>query len=364
MTCSSYTTIGPCRGCGQTATNGRGITAIYSYDKLDRMSSTSFSDGTSVTYGYDTAGRQDSRVDAAGTTSYDYDQLGRLVSRQNSDGGGTFTYTYNKASWLTRSTSPAGGTITYAYDKAGGQSSITYPYNATTATMRFQVDSHNRRTHTWLGANADHTTWAAHYQLDYDRSDRVLRVRAEQGSGDASKTLVVDINYCYTALTSNHVCTGDATTDRSKLQWKKDNLSGQTIDYTYTKSGRLANAVLSDVADFNYTYDKNGNRTGNDGTTLTFNDENQITTAGFSYDGAGNLTANNKLSAITYTAADQLKTVTKAGVTYNYTHAGADQNELLAETTPNGTYNLAYGRADSQGKPVIEQASKDEAPQV
>ncbi len=92
---------------------------------------------------------------------------------------------------------------------------------------------------------------------------------------------------------------------------------------------------------------------------MTFNSENQITTTGYGYDGAGNLTKNPKLSAITYTGADQLKTVTKAGTTYTYKHAGADNNELLSQQTPKGTYTFGYGRPAQSGVPTIETASKD-----
>ncbi|MEC5179690.1 hypothetical protein [Arthrobacter sp. CG_A4] len=31
----------------------------------------------------------------------------------------------------------------------------------------------------------------------------------------------------------------------------------------------------------------------------------------------------------------------------------------VSQTTPNGTYKVAYGRTDAQGLPVIEQYKKD-----
>ena len=39
----------------------------------------------SVTYGYDGAGRNNSRIDANGTTTYNYDQFGRLLNRANTE---------------------------------------------------------------------------------------------------------------------------------------------------------------------------------------------------------------------------------------------------------------------------------------
>ena len=51
--------------------------------------------------------------------------------------------------------------------------------------------------------------------------------------------------------------------------------------------------------------------------------------------------------------------MTKAGTTYTYKHAGADNNELLSQQTPKGTYTFGYGRPAQSGVPTIETASKD-----
>jgi len=363
-------------GRTKTATNGRGITATYSYDKVDRTTGTTFSDGTAVTYESDPAGRNDRRADNAGTTLYGYDQLGRMVSRSNSAGGGTFTYTYNKASWLVTSTSPAGGTISYVYDKAGKPSSITYPYQGGTKKMVFYVDNQGRRTEAFLGSSDDQTTWVAHYRYVYNSNNKVIQVVGEQGSGSGSNTDVIDTTYCYKVkaanvtggLTPGNSCNvNDSIPQLSKLQWKKDNLTGVITEYQYTKAGQLDWAKVSGnstTTDFDYSYDKNGSRTNADNLSspdvaLTFNSENQISTTGYTYDTAGNLTARPGLSNITYTAGDQMKTVTKAGTTYAYTHAGTDNNELLQQTTPQGTYSYAYGRPSAQGVPTLESVTKD-----
>ncbi|MCC3280504.1 hypothetical protein LJ754_15245 [Arthrobacter sp. zg-Y40] len=54
-----------------------------------------------------------------------------------------------------------------------------------------------------------------------------------------------------------------------------------------------------------------------------------------------------------------MTTATVGGKAYTYKYAGAAQNELLSQTTPQGTYQLTYGRTDAQGQPVIEQLKKD-----
>ncbi|MCC3280425.1 RHS repeat-associated core domain-containing protein [Arthrobacter sp. zg-Y40] len=75
-------------------------------------------------------------------------------------------------------------------------------------------------------------------------------------------------------------------------------------------------------------------------------------------DGAGNLTADPS-GTYRYNGAEQMTTATVGGEAYTYKYAGPAQNELLSQTTPQGTYQLTYGRTDAQGLPVIEQLKKD-----
>jgi len=347
-------------GRTKTATNGRGITTTYSYDDNDRVTAISFSDGTSVTYGYDTAGRNNSRVDPNGTTTYNYDQLGRLTSRENTAGGGAITYTYDKASQLLSSTSVNGGTVNYTYDAAGEPVTINYPNNGDSgsrANLEFTVDDQGRRTGSYLQSGAGRTTFAARQLLTYDASGRVARVTGDKGPNYLNYTRLVDISYCYTAgTTPAGGCTTSATADRSKLQWRKDNVTGVATVYTYDTSGRLITGAVAGGTQYDYTYNANDNRLTADSQTLTFNPGNQITTAGYAYDGAGNLTADpaSGSTSIQYTASDQLKSVVKDGTTYTYKHAGTSNIELTQQVGLDATYKYTYGRENAQGLPILE----------
>ena len=189
-----------------TATDGRGNTTTYSYDAVGRLIGTSFSDGTpAVAYTYNANGQVLTRVDGSGTTTYGYDQMGRLTSRVNTAGGGTISYAYDKASNLV-STTDTRGTTSYAFDTSGVMTTMTYLYNGTPQTLAVATDDRGRRTDTWLQASADRTTWAAHTHTDYDRTGRVTRVLAEQGTGDASNSNVVDLTYCYSAGSTAPTC--------------------------------------------------------------------------------------------------------------------------------------------------------------
>lgn len=216
-----------------------------------------------------------------------------------------------------------------------------------------------------MGTNAARTSWDARTHTDYD-SRRVTRSTAYTGPNNTDNTLVMDLSYCYTSGTTAPDCTANATADRSKIQWVKDNVTGAVTAYTYDGAGRLTKAVVTGgpaPATYTYTYDARGNRLtagGPAGTqTLAANAANQISTNGYTYDGTGNLTADPS-GSYTYNAAQQMTTVTKGTNTYNYTYAGASQNELLSQTTPQGTYKLTYGRTDAQGMPIIEQLKRND----
>ena len=352
-------------GRTRTATDGRGNTNTYSYDTMGRLTSQAFSDGTpTVSYTYDAAGRTTQRVDASGNTTYGYDHLGRLTTRTNTAGGGTITYGYDKASNLV-STTDSRGTTKYEFDDAGTPTALKYTLYGVEKTLAFATDDRGRRTDTWMEASRDRTVWAARTHTDYDTSGRVTRTTAYTGPNNTNNTLVMDLSYCYTSGTTAPNCTANPAADRSKIQWVKDNLTGAVTAYTYDQAGRLTQAVVSGgpaPATYTYTYDERGNRLtagGPSGTqSLAANAANQISTNGYTYDGAGNLTADPS-GSYTYNAAQQMITVAKGAKTYNYTYAGASQNELVSQTTPQGRYQLTYGRTDAQGLPVIEQLKKD-----
>ncbi|MCC3279648.1 hypothetical protein LJ754_10855 [Arthrobacter sp. zg-Y40] len=352
-------------GRTKTATDGRGNTTTYTYDTLGRILTQSFSDGTGkITYTYNADGRTTKRVDGSGTTTYAYDRLGRLTSRANSAGGGTIDYGYDKASNLV-ATTDSRGTTKYEFDDAGVPATLKYLLDGTEKTLAFAVDDKGRRTDSWLQANKDRTGWAAHTHTDYDSAGKVTRVTAQTGPGNTDNTPVMDLSYCYTTGTTAPNCTPNPASDRTKVQWIKDNLSGAVSAYTYDGAGRLTKAVVTggpSPATYTYTYDARGNRLtagGPSGTqTLAANAANQITTAGYAFDGAGNLTA-DPAGSYKYNGAEQMTTATVGGKAYTYKYAGPAQNELLSQTTPQGTYQLTYGRTDAQGQPVIEQLKKD-----
>jgi RHS repeat-associated protein len=346
-----------------TSTSGRGITTTYGYDSLDRVTSVTYSDSTpSVTYGYDAAGRMHTRVDTTGTTTWNYDPLGRLTSRTATSGGGTLSYGYDKSSNLTKATDGNGAT-TYTYDTRNLQTSMT---TAKGTVLRYAYNGDGKRTDTWFATNTGNTVWAAHTHTDYDKSNRPARTWTARNSVDTTRS--VDLSYCRSPFTGAACPTVSATTDTGLIQWSVDNLTGARTTYTYNTTDRLVGATTTGTGGktFTYNYDARGNRltaaaTGTGTQTLTYNPGYQITTAGYTHDGAGNLTTQPSNATLAYNGADQMTSATPTNgstpaTTYKY--AGTTQDELVHQTLPTDSIDYVYGRTDQQGQPLIQSITK------
>ncbi|PZE63600.1 RHS repeat-associated core domain-containing protein, partial [Curtobacterium sp. MCBD17_021] len=227
-------------------------------------------------------------------------------------------------------------------------------------------DDHGRRTDTWLNATPngeeDPTVWKAHQKLEYDASGKVTRVLGSRDSSNPSS--VVDTKYCYVAGTAaGGSCDPDKGNDRDQLQWSKD-MTGQITEYDYKASDGKSSTRLQKVKQtggaqnttWTFTYDKAGDRTGAKAvdtdtkrvisdTQLSFNAVGQITTAGYQYDGTGNLIAAPG-KTFTYNGAQQMTSSTKDGIKSSYTYAGASMVTLLSQSTAGSkAYQYTYGRS-------------------
>src|SRR5215204_2896892 len=100
------------------------------------------------------------------------------------------------------------------------------------------------------------------------------------------------------------------------LQWAVDNLTGARTTYSYDQGDRLTGSTTTGTGGktYTYSYDARGNRlTASDGTTsqsLTYNAGNQITSTGYTHDGAGNLTTDPTAGTLAYNGADQMVSAT------------------------------------------------------
>ncbi len=101
--------------------DSRGIVTTYTYDQLNRLTGTTYSDGTpAVTYSYDgltnEKGFRTGMNSASANTTWTYDNLGWVISEQQTIAGVTKTtsYTYNNDGTLASITYPTSTAMTYS----------------------------------------------------------------------------------------------------------------------------------------------------------------------------------------------------------------------------------------------------------
>lgn len=208
------------------------------FPRSRRLSTSTTAANPDVEYDDDAAGRVATREDVSGTTTYSYDSLSRLTSR----------------------TRPAQIAQIAQVTRMGDEESWT----------RFALDDKGRRTDTWIRTDEDNTAWAAHSTSTYDPSGRITGIKVESSNWGSNITPVVDITLCYTAGTTAPTCSGTSASDRSLIQWRKDNITGQVASYTYDGANRLTGVSVTAGTDgdgnplpaetYAYTYDTRGNR--------------------------------------------------------------------------------------------------------
>src|SRR5215467_8235463 len=338
-----------------TINDGVSREATFGYDNDGRVTSISFNDGSiTVGYTYDGSGNLIQRTDGSGTTTYTYDLANRLLTRANTAGGKTLTYTYDPVGNLT-SLSDGGGTRNYSYDSRNLLTSMTTG-NGTLYTFGYDADG--RRTATFFNTVPGNATWAARTTTAYDTSGRITRIATAVNSTPGN--LVFDTSYCYSPFVSGQSCpTASSATYNALLQYATDNLTGAVSVYSYDNANRLAKATGINGHTFAYTYDADGNRTSvkTDGTatqSLAYNSANQISSPGYSYDGAGNMTAAPGGTTYSYNAAEDMTSSTVNGTTAPHVYAGGTQRELTSATTPAGTDEFVWGRNDQYGQPWLQ----------
>jgi RHS repeat-associated protein len=103
-----------------------GRVTAFAYDAANELTAIHYSDGKTpdVTYTYDVDGQRTGMSDGTGTSQYTYDSLNRLTS--STDGAGANVgYGYDLAGQLTSLIYPNGKTVTRSYDPAGQLASVT-----------------------------------------------------------------------------------------------------------------------------------------------------------------------------------------------------------------------------------------------
>ena len=291
----------------------------FTYDNRNRVSQVGF--GATVA----------NPTSYTSTISYTYDG-GDRVTQITDSVGGTITRTYDGFDRLTQEQTPE-GTVNYTYDAAGrratmtvaGQSTITYTWdNANRLTqiaqgtdvVAFAYDHANRRTSTTL-ANGVVVSYG------YNNANDLISITYAKGGNTLG-----DLSYTY-----------DNSGRRIKVggSFARVDLPAVIASAIYN-----ANNQLTSWNGTAYSYDLNGNLSGNGTDTYVWNARNQLSgifgsnTASFGYDGAGrrkNKTIGGTQTGFLYDGLNFVQELTGSTPKANLITGGIDEVFLRKETS-------------------------------
>ena len=357
----------------KTRTDSRGVKATHTYDTLNRLTQTVFSQGANTqafSWTYDQTGtgftngvgRLTSSAHPNGSTQTTYDPQGRVLTetqRVKANPGAnpsqivhTVSTGYDAAGHITRLTYPSGRLLTITHT-GGVPSAMALAKNSTAAATplisQIQWEPFGGAK-SWLWQMASGTQ--LHERVS-DTSGRVVRYRL----GNNVRDLSYDAADRISAYTHRNASTGAAfpSLDQS---------------FGYDALGRLTQTTLASGA-WNFSYDANGNRTASTVGGSTSNvaiapASNRIASISnpsrsFTYDSAGNITADGQFSA-GYDLSGRMGKLTKAGVTTSYAYDGFGRRvRKFSSTGTASTVIFVYDQAgqllgeyDSTGQAIRE----------
>ena len=371
---TQYNYTGGCPTCGggdllASVKDAKNQTTTFGYDLQKRLTATTNPLSQSKTFEYDKKGNLTKVTDAkAQQISFEYDVNDRLTVKHLPNGEGDVTYTYDGVGNLLSVTSPDSAvsmtygilnrvdqvrqtingqnyTISYNYDVNGNRTSMTSPWGTTSytydalnrltsltnpdaKTVAFAYDALGRRTKMTY-PNGTETTYA------YDAASQLTQILHRK---TADNTALAFSNYAY-----------DPAGNRTSMQ----DLTG-THGYQYDDLHRLTEASHPTLPNETFAYDQVGNRL-NDAvmTNYQHNAANRLlenSSYTYTYDANGNLTGQthkvtSEHTEYAYTTENQLKQVTlpdNTTVTFKYDPMG----RRIEKESPSGINRYVYSNED------------------
>ena len=118
----------------------KGQTISYSYNPLtDKLTGESFAEG-SISFNYDGFLRRQSMTDVSGTTTYNYDQRNRLVTKTSPFGTLTYGYDNHSNLTSTTSSNTNGTNVSYAYDTLNRPTTVTDIHRSQNLVTTYNYD--------------------------------------------------------------------------------------------------------------------------------------------------------------------------------------------------------------------------------
>ena len=352
-------------------TDAKGVTISFDYDVMDRLTVKHLPEGD-VSYTYDVVGNLLSVTSPEGQLTFAYDALNRVTQTtqrfplyaspytlayaydangnrtQMTSPWGATSYTYDALNRLTSLTNPDAKTVTFAYDAAGKRTRMTYP-NGTETTYAY--DAASQLTQILHRKTADNTA-LAFSNYAYDPAGNRTQMQ------DLTGTHTYGYDDLHRLTSASHPSLPDET-------FAYDQVGNRTQDAVVTNYQHNAANRLLENSSYTYTYDANGNLTGqthkvtSEHTEYAYTTENQLkqvtlpdnTTVAFKYDPLGRRIEKTSTSGATRYVCDNEDIIATLDANnaqkQAYTHGpGIDEPLILKNTSTQANY---YYHADGLG---------------
>ena len=302
-------------------TDYNGAITNYTHDTLNRLTTISYPDTTSATYGYDVISRLTTATNPTGTVTIAYDNRSR-VSSMTDVFGQVVSYQYDANSNRTQLSLNAVTSATYQYDVLNRLTQLTD--NASLNTT-FSYDSTNKL----ISRTLPNGVVSTH---QYDGLDRLTRLTHAK-----SPNTLLDLQYQFNAV--------------NNITQMIDNAGAH--NYSYDSLDRLTAATHPNQTNESYTYDDVGNRTAShQGSSYSYQPFNRLVSANgtsLGYDTHGNTISQTDASgslSYTWDYENRLKQASfSGGVTVNYSYDALGRR-VQHSSTVTGTTKFVYDGLD------------------
>jgi RHS repeat-associated protein len=254
----------------------------YGYDANGNRTSLKKRDGQLIVYTYDALNRQVTK-DLPGTVvdvGYSYDLLGRQLTTKYTSSGLGVTNAFDAVGRLTSSNNTTDGvsrTLSYQYDANGNRTRLTFP---DTTAFSYSYDGLNRMT--TITEVASSIVRANIAYDNYGRRNGVSRAGADSmGYQYDPVSRLKILSHGFTTTTNNLSLTfGYNPASQIVSQVRDNDIYAYGGDYNvvrpYTANGLNQYAAAGPAT---FTYDLNGNLTGDGSSTYAYDTENRLTSA-------------------------------------------------------------------------------------
>jgi len=285
-------------GLQTSRTDAMGRITYYTPDAWERVTTLTYPNSTTRTYGYDPNGNLTSFTDSIGTTNRSYDADNRLLV-ETLNNARVVSHAYDatgQKGMLSTTTDYLGNAHTFTYTARNQISQASIPGQ----TVSYTYDADENQTNA-VDPNSIQQVNA------YDAAGRLTGVTNSNLYGGVTMSA---FGYTYNADSQR---TGSTEADGTSVTWGYDGLGHLTSE---VRSGGGAPESIS------YGYDAAGNRISQSGSTLN---------GTFSYD------ADDELTGFTYNGTSY------ASATFGYNANGERTTETTGLSASGGGYGTQYG---------------------